>query len=39
MPEGGTHVEVGPKPNLSIKGGATKEEEQKYFHAAAEAAD
>ena len=36
---GGPHAEVGLKPQLSPRGGATKEEEQKSFHAAAQTAD
>ena len=39
MPEGGAHTEVESEPKLSSKGGATKELEQKSFHAAAQAVD
>ena len=37
MPEVSTHAEVGLKPKLSPKGGATKEERHKSFYAAAQA--
>ena len=36
MPEGGTHAEVS-KPKVSPRGGATKEEEWRFFCAAAQA--
>ena len=39
MPEGGAHAEVGSKPKLSPRGSATKEEEWKSFHAAAQVVD
>ena len=35
--KGGTYAEVGLKPKLSLRGGATKEEKCKSFHAAAQA--
>ena len=37
MPEVSTHAEVGLKPKLSLRGGATKEEKCKSFHAAEQA--
>lgn len=36
---GGPRTEVGLKPQLSFRGGATKEEEQKLFDAPARTAD
>ena len=38
-PVGGPHTEVELKPQLSPRGMATKEEEQKYCHAAAQTTD
>ena len=38
MPEDGPHSEMGPKPKLSPRGGANKEEKQKTVCAAAQAA-
>ena len=39
MPEGGGRAEMGSKPKLSERGGATEEEEQKSFCASAQAVD
>ena len=38
-PVDGPHTEVGLKPQLSPRGGATKKEEQKSFSAAAQTID
>ena len=38
-PVGDSHAEVGLKPQLSPRNGATKEEEKKSFHAPAQGAD
>ena len=39
MSEGDAHAEVGPKPKLSPRSGATKEEERKSLLAATQATD
>ena len=39
MPEGTAHSEVGLKPKLSLRGGVTKEDEQKSFCESEQAVD